>query len=227
MAARRAARRADRMGAAPGWRNGKRGRLKIAWPLAVQVRVLPRAPDAPKAPASLGRPAAGAGAVDRAERELAQRIPRPRDPRAHIVRREQVFEGVPVEQRRAQIALGRPVDLDPKDLLGVKEDLTDSQALFDVALQDLGAQRVDDASFPITAERGRGQGILCIVAAAFAAAKFEAAWGSHGSFSIQGAARLVQAGRRPGIALRRLRACAADERVDDRRCSRSDAIGQS
>ena len=92
---------------------GRRGRLKIAWPLAVQVRVLPRAPLV----ASDDRRIAGSDVQRRRRATIF----------TDLVGFQQFLQCVAIEQCRALVAELRELQLEAVDLARLSEDLTDAQ----------------------------------------------------------------------------------------------------
>ena len=82
-----------------------------------------------------------------------------------IVRRQQVFERVAVQQRRSLVVFARPIDLDPEDLPGNLEDLPDPERLDGLVIEDLHPQRVDDSIASVHAVRDRIQRVVGLIAA--------------------------------------------------------------
>src|SRR5215831_6109416 len=131
----------------PGGGTGRRGRLKIAWPLAVQVRVLPRAPTPVVGSGASGSPGASRKRRPgrRAQRGEAERRSSESHAGAHLVRGQQLLERLPPEQRGALVAELGQLELEPEHLARAREDAADAQPVPGAAVDDLAAQRGEDA----------------------------------------------------------------------------------
>src|SRR5262245_12092004 len=114
----------------PGGEKGRRGRLKIAWLHAVQVRILPRAPSDEGVARSDVRAngARGCGRTRAAgHRRQEKRLPldgRGANRLLDVGGLEQLLERVPIEQRGALVAVLGQLQLQPEDLARGLEDLS-------------------------------------------------------------------------------------------------------
>jgi len=158
----------------------------------VQVRVLLRAPALPISLIQiLGRshPLRVRRLGFLAPRLPFSRLPRTRSARAsvlprvqscpHVVRCEQFFQGIPIQQGRSLIVLLGPIDFDPVDLSGILEDLSDPQGLVRFLVENLLSERVDDPVAPIDRECAGGHRISR--AASRSAEELEGSGGLHGN----------------------------------------------